>query len=298
MADLRLHRRAAGQAGPGGGRAAAADRRVGPHATNRTTSPLAKAAADRIASSLENVRLTGEQRRIAATLQASLLPDGAARDPRRRPRRALLGDRGRHRRRRRLLRRLRGAATDAGRVVVGDVCGTGPSAAAVTGLARHTIAAAAWHGDEPAAVLENLNRSMRARATDRFCSVAYGTLEPSASGGRPHDDLRRPPAADPGAGRRLRRDGRHARHVDRRARPDPGDHRDRASWTRATRWSSTPTAAPTSRRPTTSTPSSSPQLVGGAARRTTSSEALAEAIRPGALRRSCPSSSASTTWRS
>ena len=67
-------------------------------------------------------------------------------------------------------------------LVVGDVCGTGPAAAAVTGLARHTIAAAAWHGDEPAAVLQNLNRSLRARATDRFCSVAYGTLEPSGTG--------------------------------------------------------------------------------------------------------------------
>ena len=143
--------------------------------------PLAKAAADRIASSVENVRLTGEQRRIAATLQASLLPDGLPEIPG-------------------IDLAVRYWATGEGidvggdfydvfevqdglwAVVVGDVCGTGPSAAAVTGLARHTIATAAWHGDAPASVLENLNRSMRARSTDRFCSVAYGTLEPSPAG--------------------------------------------------------------------------------------------------------------------
>jgi sigma-B regulation protein RsbU (phosphoserine phosphatase) len=49
-------------------------------------------------------------------------------------------------------------------------------------MARHTIAAAAWHGDDPATVLQTLNRTMRARRSDRFCTVVYGTLAPAPGG--------------------------------------------------------------------------------------------------------------------
>jgi serine phosphatase RsbU (regulator of sigma subunit) len=67
-------------------------------------------------------------------------------------------------------------------VVIGDVCGTGPAAAAVTGLARHTIASAAWHGDDHVTVLKNLNKAMRARDAGPFCTAIYGTLETTADG--------------------------------------------------------------------------------------------------------------------
>jgi len=71
-------------------------------------------------------------------------------------------------------------ADDRWAVVIGDVCGTGPAAAAITGLARHTIASAAWHSDDHTTVLENLNRAMRERRTDSFCTAVYGTLEPGS----------------------------------------------------------------------------------------------------------------------
>jgi serine phosphatase RsbU (regulator of sigma subunit) len=66
-------------------------------------------------------------------------------------------------------------------VVIGDVCGTGTAAAAVTGLARHTIASAAWHGDDHKTVLDNLNLALRRRDAERFCTAVYGTIESDAS---------------------------------------------------------------------------------------------------------------------
>jgi len=55
--------------------------------------------------------------------------------------------------------------------------GTGPSAAGITGLARHTIAASAWHGDDHSTVLQNLNRTLRARNANTFCTALYATLD-------------------------------------------------------------------------------------------------------------------------
>ena len=98
---------------------------------------LAEAVAGRVASTLENRRLAARQREIATTLQASLLPDALP---------AIDG----------LDVTVRywaaGEGTEVGgdfydafavgdhwAVVIGDVCGTGPQAAAMTGLARHTI---------------------------------------------------------------------------------------------------------------------------------------------------------------
>jgi integral membrane sensor domain MASE1 len=68
-------------------------------------------------------------------------------------------------------------------VVVGDVTGKGPSAAAVTGLARHTLRTAALHDDSPRHVLSVLNRALRERLSPReVCTVAYARLE-AAEGG-------------------------------------------------------------------------------------------------------------------
>lgn len=63
--------------------------------------------------------------------------------------------------------------------VVGDVCGTGAEAAAVTGLARHTIRALARVGLPMAAVLERLNAAILDEGErSRFLTLVCGTLKP------------------------------------------------------------------------------------------------------------------------
>jgi serine phosphatase RsbU (regulator of sigma subunit) len=68
-------------------------------------------------------------------------------------------------------------------VVVGDVSGKGPNAAAVTGLARHTIRTAAIHDDSPSQVLSVLNGALRERLSPReVCTAVYVRLEPVDEG--------------------------------------------------------------------------------------------------------------------
>src|SRR4051812_45994619 len=68
-------------------------------------------------------------------------------------------------------------------VVIGDVQGKGPEAAAVTALARHTLRAAAAYEPRPAQVLGLLHRALREERTDgRFCTVAYGHLRMTRTG--------------------------------------------------------------------------------------------------------------------
>jgi len=70
-------------------------------------------------------------------------------------------------------------------VVVGDVCGKGPRAAAVTGLARYTLRAAAVYEHRPSGVLAVLNDALRQeRAGRELCTVAYARLDPAAGGFR------------------------------------------------------------------------------------------------------------------
>jgi PAS domain S-box-containing protein len=67
-------------------------------------------------------------------------------------------------------------------IVIGDVCGKGPEAAAVTGLARHTVRAAALHAHSPAEVLARLNESVFGEYDgSTFCTVAYGRIEPDST---------------------------------------------------------------------------------------------------------------------
>lgn len=68
---------------------------------------------------------------------------------------------------------------------LGDVCGKGAAAAALTSLARYTPRAAAHHGpDDPAAVLSALNDALLTDpAVDgRFCTACYGVLETAEDG--------------------------------------------------------------------------------------------------------------------
>ncbi len=137
---------------------------------------LAHAVAGRIASSLENHRLHEEQRDIAATLQRSLLPTTLPDIPRLdlAVRYWAAGD----------ANEVGGDfydvfSLDANRqwaVVIGDVCGSGPAAAALTGLARHTIRASAWHGDAPVEILTALNHAVQRSETNSFLTATYAVI--------------------------------------------------------------------------------------------------------------------------
>lgn len=78
-------------------------------------------------------------------------------------------------------------------VVLGDVCGKGAEAAAVTALARYSIRATAIRSRRPGFVLQMLNEVVHAQYPDRFCTVLYSRLRRQgstwslavASGGHP-----------------------------------------------------------------------------------------------------------------
>ncbi|MET9800412.1 SpoIIE family protein phosphatase [Streptomyces sp. NPDC006368] len=85
-------------------------------------------------------------------------------------------------------------------LVIGDVCGKGPQAAALTGLVRHTARAARRWDPDSRGVLQAVNAAIIAdHLVQRFCTAAYADLDLSASparmrltlGGHPHPLLRR-----------------------------------------------------------------------------------------------------------
>jgi PAS domain S-box-containing protein len=66
---------------------------------------------------------------------------------------------------------------------IGDVCGTGPNAAAVTGLARHALRLLAREGLSGPTVLERLNSAILDEgARSRFLTLLYGEMRPQADG--------------------------------------------------------------------------------------------------------------------
>ncbi|MFG1925306.1 PP2C family protein-serine/threonine phosphatase [Cryptosporangium sp. NPDC048952] len=69
---------------------------------------------------------------------------------------------------------------------LGDVCGKGAEAAAITSLARYTLRAAAVYDSDPAVVLRNLNTVLlqeQQGRTPRFCTVVFGVLTPAGTDG-------------------------------------------------------------------------------------------------------------------
>jgi serine phosphatase RsbU (regulator of sigma subunit) len=79
-------------------------------------------------------------------------------------------------------------------IVVGDVLGKGPTAAATTALARYTLRAAAVHERLPSRILLELNAAIQRQTPGQSCTVAYSRLELSdrerahvtlSSGGHP-----------------------------------------------------------------------------------------------------------------
>ncbi|MEE4546140.1 SpoIIE family protein phosphatase [Streptomyces sp. V4-01] len=71
---------------------------------------------------------------------------------------------------------------------LGDVCGKGPQAAALTSLTRHTLHAAALHDADPVAALTTLNTVLHARyaggGDPRYCTAIVGTLETDPATGQ------------------------------------------------------------------------------------------------------------------
>jgi Stage II sporulation protein E (SpoIIE)/PAS fold len=121
-----------------------------------------------------------DQRALAATLQASLLPPTPPTVPgmeiatRYTPADASLdvcGD---------FYDVFRVGANDWG-LVLGDVCGKGARAAALTALTRYTLRAATFHHFLPSAVLEEVNGAIIAdshpEADDRFCTLVFARLQ-------------------------------------------------------------------------------------------------------------------------
>jgi PAS domain S-box-containing protein len=145
---------------------------------------LAQELARRCATAIDNARLYRERAYIARTLQQSLLPVELPDIPGVETAARFLptgegnevggdfydvfetGDRG-------------------WTIVMGDVCGKGPDAAAVTALARYTLRAAAMRERLPSRSLSVLNEALlRQRNDRRFCTVAYAYIEKLDRGAR------------------------------------------------------------------------------------------------------------------
>ncbi|MBF9134561.1 SpoIIE family protein phosphatase [Plantactinospora sp. S1510] len=120
---------------------------------------------------------------------------------------------------------------------LGDVCGKGIGAAAVTAAARYTLRAAAVYDPTPAAVLSNLNSVLYQEyrtERHRHCTVVFGILVPDgagytatiASGGHPPALLLRADGTaeyQPTTGGTLVGVLPEARIVTRTVRLEPGD---------------------------------------------------------------------------
>ena len=97
-------------------------------------------------------------------------------------------------------------------LVIGDVCGKGAEAAAITALARYTLRASVLHTREPAQVLAELNEALLRQGLDyRFCTALYASVTPAADGcevvrgrGRPSAPARRARGRGGRAGGRAR----------------------------------------------------------------------------------------------
>ncbi|MFC4591631.1 PP2C family protein-serine/threonine phosphatase [Sphaerisporangium corydalis] len=72
---------------------------------------------------------------------------------------------------------------DSWRFAIGDVCGTGPQAAAVTGLARHTIRLLAREGYDVASVVSRLNQAILEEGERaRFLTLLHGEIRRTSDG--------------------------------------------------------------------------------------------------------------------
>jgi PAS domain S-box-containing protein len=141
---------------------------------------LMQAAAGQIAAVLENAWWSDQHRSVAATLQSALLPprlpviDGISLAARYWPAGATAvgGD----------FYDVFPADENRWALLIGDVCGTGANAAAVTAIVRHTVRAGATHDADHLTILDWANRALHAGNRGLFCSAIYATLEPDGGG--------------------------------------------------------------------------------------------------------------------
>lgn len=144
---------------------------------------LAEDLSRRAALALDNARLYSERTAISQSLQRSLLPPELPEVP------GVEVE---------VIYRAAGEGNEVGGdfydlfpirdgaygFAIGDVCGTGPEAAAVTGLARHALRLLAREGFSGPAVLERLNAAILDEgARSRFLTLLYGELWPQENGG-------------------------------------------------------------------------------------------------------------------
>ena len=155
-----------------------------PHRYGPVEVDLAQELARRAALAVDNARLYRERSHVARTLQRTLLPPHL-------PTIEGLELAARY--------RAAGDANDIGgdfydvyetgdgswHVVIGDVCGKGPEAAAITGLARHTLRAAAMQERLPSRILWMLNEAiLRSESDEQFCTAVYCRVAtPRTAGG-------------------------------------------------------------------------------------------------------------------
>jgi PAS domain S-box-containing protein len=143
---------------------------------------LAEDLSRRAALALDNARLYSERVAISQSLQRSLLPPDLPQIP------GVEVD---------VIYRAAGEGNEVGGdfydvfpisddaygFAIGDVCGTGPEAAAVTGLARHALRLLAREGFGGPAVLERLNAAILDEgARSRFLTLLYGEMHPQEDG--------------------------------------------------------------------------------------------------------------------
>ncbi|WP_262386746.1 SpoIIE family protein phosphatase [Streptomyces sp. TRM49041] len=143
---------------------------------------LAEDLSRRAALALDNARLYSERMAISQSLQRSLLPPGLPQIA------GVEVD---------VIYRAAGEGNEVGGdfydlfpirdkaygFAIGDVCGTGPEAAAVTGLARHALRLLAREGFGGPAVLERLNAAILDEgARSRFLTLLYGEMWPQEDG--------------------------------------------------------------------------------------------------------------------
>lgn len=69
-------------------------------------------------------------------------------------------------------------------VFVGDVCGKGAAAAAIAGLARHSLRVIAQHQGSPAAMLRELNTILLRSGSASLCTLVLGAMRPVEAGWR------------------------------------------------------------------------------------------------------------------
>jgi serine phosphatase RsbU (regulator of sigma subunit) len=140
---------------------------------------LAVELARRAAVAADNSRLYSERTRVAETLQRSLVPAEIPPMPHLesavRFRSAGEGEVGGD------FYDVFERAAGSWAAIVGDVCGKGAQAAALTALSRHTVRAAARYESGPVAALSVLNSAIAEQAPELlFCTAALVWLEPSA----------------------------------------------------------------------------------------------------------------------